>query len=244
VREPHRHERISAGAAPAAAVVRYFKENRRVVLYHHAGFAFLALGGYSAGAWNAAFFMRAHGWGAQQTGIALGLISLIAGPAGAIVGGRLADRLVARGRRDATLRISACAMLIGAAVTPVIYAVSSAKLSAALVVPASVALSICSGLGASSLQQMMPNEMRGQASAIFTLVITMTGLGAGPTLPALLTDYVFRNENSIGTALAIVVGICWLAASILLMKACRPFISTLDTLNRRLADGTAQAAAI
>ena len=41
----------------------------------------------------------------------------------------------------------------------------------------------------------MPNNMRGQASAIYLLVVNMMGLALGPLILAMLTDYVFTGES-------------------------------------------------
>ena len=39
--------------------------------------------------------------------------------------------------------------------------------------------------------------MRGQASAVYLFVITMVGLGIGPTAVALGTDFVFGDDNAL-----------------------------------------------
>ena len=44
---------------------------------------------------------------------------------------------------------------------------------------------------------MMPNNMRGQASAIYLFVVNFVGLGIGPSAVAILTDYVFRGDESV-----------------------------------------------
>jgi hypothetical protein len=45
------------------------------------------------------------------------------------------------------------------------------------------------------LQIITPNQMRGQVTALFLFVFNVIGFGVGPTVVALLTDYVFRGEN-------------------------------------------------
>jgi len=46
-----------------------------------------------------------------------------------------------------------------------------------------------------ALQIITPNQMRGQVTALFLFVFNVIGFGAGPTVIALLTDYVFRGEH-------------------------------------------------
>lgn len=62
-------------------------------------------------------------------------------------------------------------------------------------------------LGASSaaIQEIMPNQARALASAVYLFILNMIALGFGPTLVALLTDYVFQNEKEIHKSLAIVM---------------------------------------
>ena len=62
----------------------------------------------------------------------------------------------------------------------------------------------------------MPNSMRGQASAVYLFVITMVGLGIGPTAVALGTDFVFGDDNALRYSLLIVTGIALVGAMILL----------------------------
>ena len=43
----------------------------------------------------------------------------------------------------------------------------------------------------------MPNQMRGQASAVYLFVINLIGLGLGPWVLPLLTDFLFEAEDQI-----------------------------------------------
>ena len=63
------------------------------------------------------------------------------------------------------------------------------------------------GVGPAAIQEIMPNSMRGQASAVYLFVITMVGLGIGPTAVALCTDFVFGDDNALRYSLLIVTGI-------------------------------------
>lgn len=56
-----------------------------------------------------------------------------------------------------------------------------------------------------SLQIATPNRFRARVSAIYLLVVNLTGIGFGSTAAALLTDHVFKDENRVGDS------ITWLA---------------------------------
>jgi MFS family permease len=58
--------------------------------------------------------------------------------------------------------------------------------------------------GGAALMVITPNQMRGQATAIYYFIISLAGLLIGPTSVALLTDYVFRDESALRYSLAII----------------------------------------
>jgi hypothetical protein len=58
--------------------------------------------------------------------------------------------------------------------------------------------------GIARLQLITPPLLRGRISAIFMMVVNFAGLGFGPVLVALLTDYVYRDKAAVNQSLAIV----------------------------------------
>jgi MFS family permease len=78
---------------------------------------------------------------------------------------------------------------------------------------------------------MMPNQMRGFASALSGLLVNLIGLGLGPTSIALVTDYVFKDEQMLRYSLAYVPPIVLLVGSILGFLAMRPYLKSLDYLH-------------
>ena len=63
------------------------------------------------------------------------------------------------------------------------------------------------GAAAASLQDITPNQLRGQVSAFYLFGLNLAGIGCGPTLVALLSDRVFHSEQALGPALALVTAI-------------------------------------
>mgnify|MGYP002131933191 CR=1 FL=1 len=53
-----------------------------------------------------------------------------------------------------------------------------------------------------ALQAVAPNQLRGQTTALFSLITNLLGVATGPTVVALLTDYVYRDEHAVGMSLA------------------------------------------
>jgi hypothetical protein len=76
----------------------------------------------------------------------------------------------------------------------------------------------------------MPNQMRGQAAAVYTGVLNLIGLGLGPTSVALMTDFVFRNPNALNFSIATIVPAVALLSAFLFRIGYAPYIRTLDRL--------------
>lgn len=180
-------------------------------------------------------FQRNHGWTAAKAGIVYGLIVGICSTLGVVAGGRLADWMAARGRRDATMWVG---FIVAVAWFPtgILYPLmSDANLVVLLLIPSAFLASAPFGVAPAAIQQIMPNEMRGQASAVYLFVINLIGLGVGPTAVAMTTDYVFHDDNAVNYALAIVCTIAHVLAGILLWVGRKPFCDSLDRLRQWMA---------
>ena len=73
------------------------------------------------------------------------------------------------------------------------------------------------------IQLIAPNRVRAQVTAIFILIAVLTGYTGGPTLAAMLNDYVFRDENALDYSLAIVSGVLTPIGVILLIRGRKPY---------------------
>ena len=86
------------------------------------------------------------------------------------------------------------------------------------------------GVAPAALQQLAPNEMRAQISAVYLFVINLIGLGAGPTVIALVTDRVFHDDNMLRYSLLYVCAAAWLLSALLWWIGLAPYRRTLDQL--------------
>ncbi len=211
-------------------VFAYIKENRAAVLCHNLGFGLLAFSGYGTSAWIPTFLIRKYGWTGSQAGIRYGAIVCIAGTIGIVTGGKLADWLAHRGFRDANMRVGVIGALIWIPAGILYPLMPSGNLATAMLVPTIFLTSLPVGLAAAAIQEMMPNVMRGQASALYLFVINLIGLGLGPTAVALMTDYVFHNDNAVHYSLLAVGTLAHLGAAALLWAGLKPYRRSLDRL--------------
>lgn len=213
VREPKRQGVIDGqNSLPFSEVVSYLWAHRRAVLCHNVGFAMLALCSYGTTAWIPTYFIRSHGWSAAEIGIVFGLQVMVFASAGIIIGGRIADRWIKQGRSDAAMRVGVIAAvftMIGGA--GYLLAPNGTLAAIALVVP-TFALAMPFGAAPAALQEIVPNRMRGQTTAVYLFMANMIGLGIGPTAIALFTDYVFVDDNMLRWSMLIVAGLSALAS--------------------------------
>ena len=232
VREPARRGVGAGVAVPLAEVGRYIRRNRRTVLCHNLGFAGLSFAGYGSGAWVPTFYVRTYGWDASQVGIVYGSIVAVFGCLGIVFGGRLADWMAKRGRSDANMRVGLFAALGALPLVIGFPLLNDAFWVSVLMAPTVFCLSMPFGVAPAAIQEIMPNSMRGQASAIYLFVITLLGLGLGPTAVALVTDYVFADDNALRYSLMIVTGFAVLCSIVLLARGLKPYRESLQQLQQ------------
>ncbi|MDR3417075.1 MAG: MFS transporter [Nevskia sp.] len=200
LREPARRGGI---AQPTLAEVRrHFREHAASLVSLNLCMAFAAMMNYAVNAWVPSLLIRSHGWSAAQAGRGFGLLVVVCGGAGVVCGGWLGDRLVARGLRHGRLLVMSGACLAAAPFIALAPLAGSPAGVLALLAPAMLGVTMTIGCGPGALQEIMPNRMRGVASAAAVLVVNLIGLGLGPTCIAAITDYVIGDERRIGLALA------------------------------------------
>lgn len=209
VKEPLRRGSAQAAAGPVvraswADLLAFLGRERRVMIALCVGFCCLGIVMIGVLSWGPVFLMRVHGWTVAQVGTAYGLVLLLFGTTGSFAGGWLADRQHARGVAHPALRT---AIPISLAALPFLLLLPwapSGAVALALLVPVSFLLASPVGLSAAAIQVITPNELRGQVTALYLLVVALVGSGFGPMAVALCTDFLFADPLAVGKSLAVV----------------------------------------
>jgi len=152
------------------------------------GFALLAFTGYGLGYWIPPFFLRVHHVPIGRVGLWVGATAAVAGWLGVTAGGVLGDALRRRtplGR----LWVAGAGALLPLPLVPWMLGTASTPLALVLNFPVSVASAMWVGVGAATVQNLVPPRMRGTASAAYLLVITFIGLALGPYTIGKLSDW-------------------------------------------------------
>lgn len=235
--EPARRE---TGGEPARSVsasdfLRYLRSNWGAFLAHNLGFGLLSLSGYAALSWIPEIFIRIHGWDRAFTGKAIGLNSMVAGIAGLYFGGWLGDRLARRGFTDSKLRVGLSAVALWLPFGLLLPAAPNGGFAFALWIPMTFAAAMPWGAAAAAIQEVVPNAMRGRATAVYLFAINLVGLGLGPQLLPLVSDYVFRDEMQIHLSFFAVTVTAELGAAAVLFAGLAPFRRAMGYRDRFMA---------
>jgi MFS family permease len=203
IREPKRRglARSEGEGVPVREVIGYFRTHARLYGSILGSVSMLSVLGYGTITWYVEMLIRNYGAEASVVGPKFGWIFIIAGSAGALSGGLLAERM---GRRyeDANLRVVVVAALLwlGPGILgPLMPTERGALLMAA---PILFLMSSYFGPAIAALQTSTPNEMRALASALLLFAANLFGLGLGPPLVGALTTHVLGGDQTLHLALA------------------------------------------
>jgi MFS family permease len=204
-------------------VLSVVRERGRALAPMFAGFCMVTLVSYTFFVWTPSVFQRTFGFDAREAGLSFGLIVLTFGTAGAFFGGWMTDRLARRGHLDAPLKVAAFGFIGCGVFGGLAPLMPSPELALALLAPAIFLSNTPYACAGASIQLIVPNRARAQVTALYITLITLVGLGVGPTVVGLMTDYVFRNPADIRYSLAIVVAVPAPIMFALLALAWRPY---------------------
>jgi MFS family permease len=205
VKEPYRKDVLHVEGVQQKLSL---KESLKIVFKHPKtylsvclGTAFTAFVSYGCTAWIPTYFFRTFGWSVPKAGLTYGMVLLAGSVCGVLWGGWYADHLKNNGVQNGRVRVGliAASVILLSCFIPLIS--NPALVMALLFVPA---FFIASPMGASTtaIQELMPNQVRALASAIFLFLLNMIGLGLGPFIVAFFTDTVFKDESAIRYSLA------------------------------------------
>jgi MFS family permease len=218
VREPVRRGRLVSVSThmPVREVIAYVRHRRRAYGSHIIGISVYVMVVYALNLWGPTYLIRTFGYSTESAGWTFGLIMVGAGTLGLLTAGWIADAWSARGRTDAFVRIILTSMI---AMVPFVVALGFIKDVRFALPVLSIAIflsAIQGGLAGGTLQLMTPNQMRAQVMALYGFLANLIGAGIGPTVVAVITDYVFGRDDAIGQSLAVTGAVlCPIAALIL-----------------------------
>jgi len=154
-------------------------------------------------AWFPTLFVRVHGMEAKDIAMSLAIVGVPCGILSAITAGWVLSWLAKKRRQDGPILVMGLQCLAW-----VIF--GTAKCLAptpewALIGHAGTSLFATWALTAAltALNQVTPNQLRGQVVSVYTLLIGLVGIAVGSGAVGLLSDYVFNYPTGIAPSLAV-----------------------------------------
>jgi len=193
VPEPQRRGGNKPGGYPMREVLGFVVSQRALHGPLMLGVLCMTFQTYGLLQWMPAFYERTYGWGPATIGPLLGIITLVCSTAGLFGGARIAE-ILGRRRDDANLRILFLAQSL-----------SIPLLVAGPLMPNPWLALACNAVGGTigamggagynaALNVATPNEMRSQINVMYFILMNAIAGSLGPTMVALVTDYVARSE--------------------------------------------------
>lgn len=230
VKEPTRRNKIAADRDRIAlkTALAYIWQHRRTFLPLFFGLGFYAAYGLGTSFWTIEFFSRQFGSDRAGTSYIYGFICLVCGTAGSMSAGWLADRLEQRGVKDAKVLVALAGMVLMlpfATLFPMMPTFVVAMIGVGGVV---FCTPLPYGPAVAAMQNITPNELRGLVSGLYLFVALILGLGMGPTVIALFTDYLFKGDALLPYSLTATAALLVPASAICMWLARKPYQRSLE----------------
>lgn len=176
------------GKPPSFGIVLTTLWSRRSFRHMAFAAALNAFCGYSTASWTASFMIRSHDMSTGELGTWLALISGAGGAIGVFCGGLMADKLAPRDKRW-YMWVPALAGLISIPFIVSVYLASSAYWALSLSIIPGLLHNVYLGSTIATTHNLVGLRMRALSSAILFLILNLIGMGLGPLVIGLVSDY-------------------------------------------------------
>ena len=210
----------------------FLRQNIRYLSCHFLGFSCISILAYGMISWMPVFLMRRYGMDVSSAGALLGTIGATVGVGGMLFNGWIADFFFARGKKDIHLRYFALTVVVGGALGVFGFQFTEELVLFLVCYVAVYFLQPFTGPAAAHLQIVTPPEYRGRVSALFLLVMNITGQCIGPSIVAAFTDFLFGDPQMVGSSIALTFAIFSPIGSLLFYLGLKPARQGVDRMQR------------
>ncbi len=230
LREPGRRGKLREDevGVPLSEVWQFVVSRRVFFTLVFTAYLCLATQGWSLFSWIVEYYVRNHEWTRTEIGLTYGAIAMVIGILGSVLGGLWAGRLMGRRVPDATLRLVMYGTFVLLPTATLLTVVPDPWMGIALLIPVTFCMAMPPGLIMATLQAIAPNELRGQMVAFYLIAVNFLSYTFAPSLPALISDYVFASELALGKSISILAVINYSIASICLFAGLKYYRRALD----------------
>ena len=188
--------------------VARFLLRRRSFIHLALGSALASFGGYASISFFPSFLVRSHGMSYSQIGVYLGLLYGIGGALGFAGGGYIADKLGRDNKKWSLWGVAISTLIAWILIFPV-YLLDNVTWVLVMFFLPIVFSNFYLATTIAQVQSMVGLRMRAVASAFLFLILNIIGLGLGPQVTGLLSDFLAPGfgQESMRYSLLIVAAI-------------------------------------
>ena len=198
VEEPPRgmsENKTDSGDKPGMFEVARFLLRRRSFIHLAVGAGLASFGGYASISFFPSFLVRSHGMPLAQIGVYLGLLYGIGGALGFAGGGYIADKLGRDDKKWSLWGVAIATMIAWTFVFPVMLLDNITLVLSLFFLPI-VFSNFYLATTFAQVQGMVGLRMRAVASAFILLILNIIGLGFGPQVTGLLSDWLAADMGN------------------------------------------------
>lgn len=227
VREPVRQERVTVATGTKVSMKEILMKNRFACFALIGGAALNMTAVYSQLAWLPTYFIRRYDWSASEVSIAFGVGFLPVGIFSSLSAGWALNWLRKRGREDAPLLVMAFHAVVVMTCGTLIYISPTASVAYIGFILVTIPGTWSYVAALAGLNEIMPNELRGRITGLFTLVTGLISLGGGSFVVGYLSDTFFSGPAAIGMGLLVTNFVATAVAAIILLLSTREYRATI-----------------
>jgi len=233
VREPKR-QNLSKDIGKAASLAdawAFIKLNRRTLVCHHFGVAFVVLALYGWINWLPTFFLRIHEWEVAKFSVLYGIFGGATGIFSALSSGFVTNWFKSKGYGEGallTVLIGGIGLTVFTTIAPLM---PTPMLSLAMFAVAGLFVNYAPAQALTALNEITPNQLRGLVVSIYILVIGIGGAGLGPFAVGWVTDNVFGDPQAIHYSMASVTLVMGVIGCVLLVAGIKPYRESLERVD-------------
>jgi hypothetical protein len=200
----------------------------------------LTLGSLDVGSrsWGAAFFQRTYGWSPAGYGVVSGTVSIPCMLAGLYLGTQWTEWFQRHGDPAGAYRVILYTRFVSIPFAILQPLMPTPELAIACGAVAYLTLGMTGPMLNAAMLAVSPNAIRGQIMTLYLFIYTVVGVGMGPYVTGLTTDYIFTSPNDLRWSIMLLhvvflplsLGITWLG-----LNAFRVEVARLNHIDRQAA---------
>lgn len=185
--------------------------------------------------WLPTFFIVHHGWTIEKYGQLMGFIFILISPVGLMAGGFLAEWLTKKGYADANLRVVTISAIITLPFLVLAPLMSDPYIAVGLLAGQNLFAGMAMGPQNAAFQVITPNQIRGQVTALYLIIINILGFGLGPLFITFIAVQILGGFEMFGLAMALAGLVMQTLAIIVFWRGMKPYGQRYEETQRQLA---------